>query len=596
MPESPKIDDPETGSTAPRRRLGRWLKARQAAGAGPLRRAGLLSAIAGCLVVPQAFLLAKAITLVVIDGAGLDAAMAWLWPLPILFLLRFLLNQMADSAAMTGAVAVKAAVRADLVRHLQRLGPAAVRGRASGELATSAIEGVEALEPYYARYVPHMLAVAVVPLAVLVAVLPRDWISGVVLLVTGPVIPLFMLLIGLGTERLNQRQWQKLARLGGRLLDALQRLATLKMLNATEREARILDLVSEDYRRATMKVLRVAFLSSLMLEFFATVGIALVAVLIGFRLLYGEMGFEVGLFALLLAPEFYAPLRQLGADYHARMEAIGAAEGIVALLDLPLPPDGEARPQLGRRIDIAIETVSFAYEAEAPVLRRVSLQLRPGTITALVGPSGAGKSSLLALLLAERRPGAGRIRINGHDLADMARAHWLEHVALVPQRPHMFAGTVRDNIALADPHAPLEKVRAAARMAGADDFLAALQQGYDTPLGEHGHSLSGGQAQRIALARAFLKDAPVVLMDEATTGLDAETEAGITAALARLAQERTVLVIAHRLRTVRLADRIAVIADGVIVEEGSHAVLASGPTRYAALLREAGLDLEAADG
>lgn len=592
MPESPITD--ETG--ADRRRLGRWLKARQAAVAGPLRRAGLLAALAGCLVVPQAFLLAKAITLVVIEGAGLDAAMAWLWPLPVLFLLRFLLNQIADSAAMAGATAVKAAVRADLVNHLQRLGPAGVRGRASGALAASAIEGVEALEPYYARYVPHMLAVAVVPLAVLVAVLPRDWISGAVLLVTGPVIPLFMLLIGLGTERLNQRQWQKLARLGGRLLDALQRLPTLKMLNATEREAHILALVSEDYRRATMKVLRVAFLSSLMLEFFATVGIALVAVLIGFRLLYGEMGFEVGLFALLLAPEFYAPLRQLGADYHARMEAIGAAGGIVALLDLPLPPDGTQRLDLGRRIDIAVEDVGFAYEPGTPVLRQVSLALRPGTITALVGPSGAGKSSLLALLLAERRPEAGRILVNGHDLAGMARDHWLEHVGLVPQRPYMFAGTVRENIALADPDAPLEKVRAAARMAGADDFLAALPQGYETPLGEHGHSLSGGQAQRIALARAFLKEAPVVLMDEATTGLDAATEAGITAALARLARDRTVLVVAHRLRTVRLADRIAVLADGAIVEEGTHAGLASGPTRYAALLREAGLDLEAADG
>ncbi len=576
-------------AAATRRRLGRWLGAQRAFAPRPLRLAGLLGALAGCLVVPQAWLLAQAVAPVVTAGAGLAEVLPYLLPLPLLFLLRFALVQAADRAALQAATQIKAGVRDALVRRLQELGPAHVQGKASGALATTVIEGVDGLEPYYVRFVPHMLAVAVVPLVVLAAVLPRDWISGVVLLVTGPVIPLFMLLIGLGTEALNQRQWRRLARLGGRLLDGLQRLATLRMFNAAAREAQVLDAVSQEYRRATMAVLRVAFLSSLMLEFLATVGIALVAVLVGFRLLYGTMGFEAGFFALLLAPEFYAPLRQMGTDYHAKMEAMGAAEGIVAVLDAPVPPDGAGRPALPERIDIVCEGVDFAYEAGAPVLRGASLTLAAGQVTALVGPSGAGKSTLLALLLGLRRPEAGRILAGGHDLAQMARAHWLEHVALVPQRPHMFAGTVGDNIALGAPDAAPEAVRAAARMAGADGFITALPQGYDTPLGEHGHTLSGGQVQRIALARAFLKDAPVVLMDEATTGLDPETEAAITAAVARLARERTVLIIAHRLRTVRLADRIAVMEAGAIVEQGTHESLAAGRTRYAALLREAGL-------
>ncbi|MCJ8144344.1 thiol reductant ABC exporter subunit CydD [Ancylobacter sp. A5.8] len=587
-PDHSEDGTPEQGRTA-RRKLERWLRAQRPLAGPALRRAGMFGALAGCLVVPQAWLLAAAISPIVTEGGTLAQALPWLLPLVALYLLRFALAQGADRAAIRAGAAVKAAIRDRLLRHLQALGPSYVRRHASGALTTAALDGVEALEPYYTRYLPHMLSLAVVPALILVVVMPRDWISGVVLLVTGPTIPVFMILIGLGTEKLNQRQWRRLTQLGGRLLDALQRLTTLKMFNATEREAGVLAYVSEEYRRSTMKVLRVAFLSSLMLEFFATVGIALVAVLIGFRLLYGHMGFEAGFFALLLAPEFYAPLRQLGADYHARMEAIGASERLVAILETEPPANGTARPALPARIEIACDDVSFAYPQGRTALDGASLTLEAGAVTALVGPSGAGKSTLLALLLGLERPQGGRILIAGHDLATMDSEHWLAHVALVPQRPHMFAGTVRDNIALALPEAPLERVRDAARLAEADDFIMALPEGYDTPLGEHGLTLSGGQAQRIALARAFLKDAPVVLMDEATTGLDAASEALVTRAVARLAEHRTVLVIAHRLRTVRLARRIAVMEAGRIVEHGTHEALAAGDTRYAALLASAGL-------
>lgn len=453
---------------------------------------------------------------------------------------------------------------------------------------------MDALDPYVSRFMAHLGVLAALPPLILAVVLPRDWISGLVLLATAPVIPLFMVLLGQGAERANRRQWQRLARLSARLLDGLQRLATLKALNAGAREASRLAAAAEDYRRSTMGVLRVAFLSALALEFFATVGIAVVAVLIGFRLLDGALGFEAAFFVLLLAPEFYAPLRQLGVDYHARMEALAAAERILALLEDAPGPAGATRPDFGCGITLACEGVGFAWEPGRPAVAQASLRLAPGTVTALVGPSGAGKSTLLSLLLGFIQPQQGRVTVAGHDLRDIDPDWWLRHVALVPQRPHMFAGSVLDNIRLGDPAIGLDRVRAAARQAAADGFIATLPLGYDTPLGEHGQTLSGGQVQRIALARAFLKDeAAVVLMDEGTAGLDRETEAVVAAAIRRLAAGRTVLVVAHRLATVRLADHVVFMEDGRIVEQGPRAALEGDGRRFAALLRDAGLAPEA---
>jgi ATP-binding cassette subfamily C protein CydD len=572
------------------RRARAWLGEKRRIVGRSLTQVGVLNAISGCLVVPQAWLFAKAVSAVLVDGASLASTLPWLWPMLALFLARFLLAQLADRRAFGAAAKVKTAVRAQLLDKLQSLGPDYVRRKSSGALATSVVDGVDALEPYFVRFVPHMLVVAVVPLVIFAVVVSRDWISGLVLLITGPVIPLFMILIGYGTERLNQRQWRRLSQLSGRLLDSLQRLSTLQIFNATAREAEILERVTEDYRRSTMSVLRVAFLSSLMLEFFATVGIAVVAVLIGFRLLYDEMSFEVGFFALLLAPEFYAPLRQLGTNYHARMEAVGAAVPIVGILDVEEPATGAARPAFGPRIDIECEAIDFSYEPGQPALNAASLSLRAGTTTALVGPSGAGKSTLLDMVLGQRRPEAGRIVVDGHDLSEIAPDHWLQQVAVVPQRPHMFAGSVLDNITLGAPGVSLDAVREAARQAEADAFIQELPQGYDTQLGEHGQTLSGGQVQRIALARAFLKQAPVVVMDEGTTGLDRDTEALITRAVARLARDRTVLVVAHRLPTIRLADRSAVMEGGRIVEQGTHADLLDEGRRYARLLQNAGIN------
>jgi ATP-binding cassette subfamily C protein CydD len=576
-----------------RRRAGveRWLRAEiaEAANSG-VRRAIVLGTVAAALAVPQAWLLAHAIAPVVMDKAPVSSALLWLLPVLPLLVLRFFLATASGRAALAAAGRVKARIRSALLRHLASLGPAATAGRSTGEAATVVLEGVDALDAYVSRFLAHLGVLVVLPPLVLVVVLPRDWISGLVLLVTAPVIPLFMILLGLGAEKLNRRQWLRLLRLSGRLLDGLQRLTTLRLMNAGDREAERLAEAAEDYRTSTMAVLRVAFLSTLALEFFATVGIALVAVLIGFRLLDGALGFEAAFFVLLLAPEFYAPLRQLGLDYHARMEALAAAERILDLHAEPSLPAGGERPVLGPALTIECEGVSFAWEPDRPAVRDFSLRLVPGEIVALVGPSGAGKSTLLSLFMGFLRPQSGRVLVNGHDLATLDPAHWLGHVAVVPQRPHMFEGSVLDNIRLADPDASPERVRAAARLAAADGFIAALPQGYDTPLGEHGETLSGGQVQRLALARAFLKEqAGVLLLDEGTAGLDRGTEAAVADAIRRLAAGRTTLIVTHRLATVALADRVVFLDEGRIVEQGPRAALQADDGRFARLLSDAGL-------
>jgi len=575
----------------PGRATERWLRGRASSAAGrAVRTASVLGALAAVLVVPQAWLLARAIAPVVMESAPLATAVPWLLAVLPLLALRAVLVHAADRSAIAAASAVKAEVRGDLLRALQAAGPAALARLPSGDAAAVAIEGVDALDPYVSRFLAHLGVLATLPPAILAVVLPRDWISGLVLLCTAPVIPVFMVLLGHGAERLNQRQWRRLARLSAQLLDSLQRLATLKALNAGAREAERLAEASEDYRRSTMAVLRVAFLSSLALEFFATVGIAVVAVLIGFRLLDGALAFETAFFVLLLAPEFYAPLRQLGTDYHARMEALAAAEKVAALLATPPAPAGTARPALGPAIAIDCAAVHYRWEPGRPGVESASLHLPAGEITALVGPTGAGKSTLLALLLGFLRPEAGRIRVDGHDLAALDPEWWLRFVAVVPQRPHMFAGSILDNIRLGDGSIGFARVRAAAERAAADGFISALPEGYDTPLGEHGQTLSGGEVQRIALARAFLKEeARVLVMDEGTAGLDRDTEALVGAAVRRLAEGRTTLLVAHRLATLRLADRIAFMDEGRIVEAGRRSAL-EADGRLARLLRDAGLD------
>lgn len=577
-PSQPKPHKPDPAITTALKswqtHAGFWLKAAVAI--------GLTS---GLLLIAQAWLLANVVNAVVFAQATLADVMPWLWGMLAIFLLRAGLAWASEQAAFHAAVQVKLAIRAQLYQRVQQLGPAWLTGERSGDLLNTLSDGVEALEAYYARYIPAMSLMALVPLAILVVVFANDWLSAVVMLVTAPLIPVFMILIGKGTEKRNQQQWRQLARMSAHFLDVIQGLTTLKLFNASRREAQVVAQIADQYRQSTMSVLRIAFLSSFVLEFFATVSIAIVAVLIGFRLFWGEMHFLYGFFVLLLAPEFYLPLRNMGTQYHARMAAIGAAEKMVAILEEQGREEREVMwvPELCTH-PLVLQNLSFTYPDGRTALSDLSLDIQPGETLALVGASGAGKTTLINLLMGFLQPQSGQILIGDTPLTAIAPEAWRRQLAWLPQKPQLFPGTVADNIRLGNPTATLAQVQAAARQAYADEFIVKLPQGYDTLIGEAGQGLSGGQVQRIALARAFLKDAPLVILDEATASLDRDSEDWVQAGIERLAQGRTLVMIAHRLRTVQTADRIVVLDRGQVAAVGTHAELLVSSPHYRQML------------
>ena len=568
-----------------------WLKSRKKDIRPALNRAVGLGLLAGWLIIVQAWLLARVVSEVIIEHRHLADVWAYLAAMLPIFALRFVLMRASENVAFEAAAQVRRDLRGRLYDHLQALGPLWLNRQSSGDLANSIVVGIDALEAYYARYLPSMSLTALVPLSILVFVLPQDWVSALVLLVTAPLIPIFMILVGKGTETMNQQQWQLLARMSARFLDSLQGLTTLKLFGVSRHEAEVVAVLTEDYRIGTMKVLRVAFLSSVVLEFLSTISIAMVAVFIGFRLFYGEMQFFNGFFVLLLAPEFYLPLRNMGTFYHARMEAIGAAQGLLKLLDTPIAPHaqpsgGTLKLAAAQDVRIRFEAVTVRYADDlAPALDGLSFSAPARGLTALVGASGAGKSTALHALMALVQPVQGRILINDTPLSDLDPDDWLQHVAWVPQRPHVFEGTVRDNIALGQATASHAAVERAARAAQAHDFIAALPQGYDTPLGERGMGLSGGQVQRLALARALLKPAPLVLLDEATAQLDAHTQAQVGEVILELARQRCVILAAHRLSTVLRADHVVVLDAGRVLEQGTPQALLAAGGAFAALVQ-----------
>ena len=545
-----------------------------------------LGLLAGFLLIIQAWFLAKTVNGVIFEKLHLADVQWWLWGLLAIFVIRSVLAWASEQAAFHASAKIKRQLRDRLHRHIQALGPVYQGDEGSGGRVNSLVDGIEALENYYARYLPAMSLVVLVPLSILVFIFPIDWISGVVMIVTAPLIPVFMILIGKGTEKLNKKQWRKLARMSAHFLDMIQGLITLKIFNTSKHEAEVIARISDEYRRSTMSVLRVAFLSSLILEFLATVSIALVAVLIGFRLFYGEMDFLLGFFVLLLAPEFYLPLRNMGTHYHARMEAIGAAEQMVKLLETPVKSNkGEIKNfDTQQGIAIQFKQVGFSYAKDRQALDNINLEFQAGQRVALVGASGAGKTTIANLLLGFVQSTEGSIIVNGINLQDISLDIWREQVAWVPQRPYLFHGTIGDNIRLGHQQASDKALYKAAELAHCADFIEALAEGYDTQIGERGEGLSGGQIQRIALARAFLKDAPLLILDEATANLDKESETLIQQSIDTLSKGRTVITIAHRLNTIKKSDVIVVMAKGKVLESGTHEALIENNQQYKSML------------
>ncbi|MCM5554840.1 thiol reductant ABC exporter subunit CydD [Pleomorphomonas sp. NRK KF1] len=542
----------------------------------------LAAAVAeGLLGVIAAFLTARVIDAAVFKGADLAAVFPTLIQLLGIALLKSVIGYAGAQVGFAVSAKARQSLFARLLDHVAVLGPVRLSGTATGDVATTLTDAVSGIEPYWRQWLPATAAVAVLPAAILLAVLPVDWRSAVVFAVTLPLLPLFMVLAGRSAERANQRQWASMARLGGHLLDAVAGLADLVLLGAAKREVALVARTADGYRRETMKVLRLAFLSALVLEFFATVSIAVTAVLIGFRLLWGEIAFVDGLTVLLLAPAFYAPLRTLGTERHARMEAVAAAERLADFLARPASGRSGSEPfAAGEAVSVRFDNVSAGYGDGRLALDGVSFEVRAGEQIAIVGESGAGKSTILSLIAGFLEPEAGTILIDGRPLASLDIADVRRHIAFLPQRAFLFDASVAENVAMGRSG----DVAAALRAAHADEFVGRLSNGADSRLGEGGAGLSGGEMQRLMLARAFFSPAPLVLMDEPTAHLDAATEAVVGEAIARLSAGRTRLTIAHRLKTVEAADRVLVFSAGRLVEEGKPDELKARGGEFATML------------
>ncbi|WP_329443845.1 thiol reductant ABC exporter subunit CydD [Streptomyces sp. NBC_01426] len=516
------------------------------------------------LVVGQAMLIAEIVVGAFEKGLDGEALRTPLLLLAAVALGRGLIAWLTELAAHRASAAVKSELRGRLLDRAADLGPGWLSGQRTGSLVALATRGVDALDDYFSRYLPQLGLAIVVPVAVLARIVTEDWVSAAIIVVTLPLIPLFMILIGMATQSRMDRQWRLLSRLSGHFLDVVEGLATLKVFGRAKAQTESIRKITDDYRQATMRTLRIAFLSSFALELLATLSVALVAVTIGMRLVHGDLDLYTGLVILILAPEAYLPLRQVGAQYHAAAEGLAAAEEIFEVLETPVARSGgSVVPSAGAPLRIALDGVAVRYEGrgeDSP--GPVSLVVEPGECVALTGPSGAGKSTLLQVLLGFVEPTAGRVSVAGVDLADLAPEQWRERIAWVPQRPHLFAGTIAENVRLARPDASDDAVAEALADAGAREFVSALPRGADTVLGEGGVGLSAGQRQRLALARAFLADRPVLLLDEPTAALDGETEAAVVEAVRRLAVGRTVLLVVHRPALLAVADRVVAVGAG----------------------------------
>ena len=525
---------------------------------------GVFSAL---LIVAQAWLLADVVARAFLGGRSLEQLQTPLIMLLLVVLARATVAWVAELAASRSSARAKSQLRAALLQRVATLGLDNSREQRTGELAVLATRGIDALDGYFSLYLPQLFLAVIVPVVVVVVVLWNDWLSAAIIAFTIPLIPLFMALVGAATKERMDGQFRILERLAGHFLDVVAGLGTLKVFGRAKAQATAIGEITERYRRAAISTLRITFLSSLILELVATISVALVAVEIGLRLMNGHLGLRTALFALILAPEAYLPLRQLGANYHASAEGMAAAEQVFAVLEAPEPAQGTRTdfpdPAL---TDIAVEGLRVSYpDRSEPALDGVSLTVGEGEVLALVGPSGCGKSTLLSVLLGLVTPELGSVRVGDVDLAEIDLDTWRARLAWVPQRPHLFKASIAQNVRLGRSGASTDEVWAAIESSGLADAVRERPDGLDTVLGDRGAGLSAGERQRVALARAFLRDTPLLLLDEPTANLDGETEREVVETIRRLAKGRTVILVAHRPALISMADRVLSLAPAVEV-------------------------------
>ena len=541
-------------------RVDRRLAQESAAARPHFASAGGLGVASAVVIVAQATLLAHIISAAAVRHVPLTALQGSLIALLAVFGLRALLSGAFELSGRLAAVRVMAELRQRLAHQVLIERPGRRAQERTGELAAAAVQGVDSLETYFAGYLPSLALATLVPVAVLVWIAPLDLIAAIILLASIPILITFMILIGKGAQSRTRSRWGALSLLSSHFLDVVHGLDTLRAHRREVAQAETLRQVGDRYRRATMGTLRLAFMSALVLELCAMMGTALVAATIGVQLSGGHLSLDAGLTVLLLAPELYNPLRQVGQQFHAGADGLAAAGRLLEVLDdgpaaidpaVALPaPDPDAEP-------LRFEGVSFSYPGRSgTVLDRLDLELSPGEFVALMGPSGAGKSTVAALALRLVDPTGGRISCGATDLRHLRRSDWQRRTAWVPQRATLMAGTMADNIALPQPAASRERIERAAREAGLDALLVSLPAGLDTVVGDGGRRLSAGQRQRVALARAFLTNAGLVVLDEPTANLDPESAEAIGGAIERLAVGRTTLLITHDRELAVRADRV----------------------------------------
>lgn len=554
----------------------------------------LFGVILGGFIVSQAWLLSSIIAGVFLQQNTLGEIRHALIGLLLIILGRGLATFGRERSAGGASINIRSNLRRTLFQHLHKVSPNEISAERTGELTATLIQGIDHLDAYFRIYLPQVFITAILPLIVLWVVFPIDWISGLVFVLTAPLIPVFMILIGRQADKETHKQWKMLGRLGGHFHDVLQGLKTLKAYGLSKSQSKVIRSVSDQYASVTLKVLRIAFLSGFVLEILATISTAVIAVQIGLRLLYGQIDFAESLFILILAPDFYFPFRQLGAAYHSGMEGIHSAERIFEITSLPTMPQTVSHTRHHYSDGwsfgpIEFQDVCFSYnQEELETLREINFHLPINATTALVGPTGAGKSTILSLILKFIQPSSGLITVAGNNLQDVESRWWWDQISWVPQFPYLFNDTVEANLLIAKPAASRQEIIEALRKANLLDFINSLPEGTATKIGEKGTRFSGGQAQRLAIARAYLKDAPFLILDEPTKNVDVESEEQIRESLHLLAARKTLLIVAHRLSSVRFADQIIVLDSGKVSQIGHHQDLLASDGVYRSLVYPVG--------